>query len=136
MISKSSPQSQSHIFQAHFDQLLDPKHPLVILANKIDWKRFDLADKGLLRRRGKRDDSVYPQRDRALRTEPPDLGDDVAKLTPNNWRTLMMQAAGRPESIQPLRHRQPYARQYCHASAREGLSLFGQPALFHAQPDL
>ena len=43
MISKSSPESQHNLFQAHFDQLLDPKHPLVILANKIDWKRFDLA---------------------------------------------------------------------------------------------
>ena len=31
------------LFQAHFDQILNPDHPLVILAQKIDWSRFDVA---------------------------------------------------------------------------------------------
>jgi IS5 family transposase len=32
---------QFDLFRAHFDQLLNPDHPLVILAQKIDWARFD-----------------------------------------------------------------------------------------------
>lgn len=39
----SSKSSQLNLFQAQFDQLLNPDHPLVILARKIDWNRFDLA---------------------------------------------------------------------------------------------
>jgi IS5 family transposase len=35
--------SQLHLFQAHFDQLLNPNHPLVVLAKNIDWNRFQLA---------------------------------------------------------------------------------------------
>ena len=35
--------SQLDLFQAHFDQLLNPQHPLYVLANKIDWDRFDIA---------------------------------------------------------------------------------------------
>jgi transposase, IS5 family len=35
--------SQLHLFQAHFDQLLNPNHPLVVLAKSIDWNRFQLA---------------------------------------------------------------------------------------------
>jgi IS5 family transposase len=34
---------QLDLFRAHFDQLLNPDHPLVILAQKIDWARFDAA---------------------------------------------------------------------------------------------
>lgn len=34
---------QLDLFRAHFDQLLNPDHPLVILAQKIDWSRFDAA---------------------------------------------------------------------------------------------
>ncbi len=34
---------QPDLFQAQFDQILNPDHPMVILANKIDWKRFDAA---------------------------------------------------------------------------------------------
>jgi len=34
---------QLDLFRAHFDQLLNPNHPLVILAQKIDWARFDAA---------------------------------------------------------------------------------------------
>jgi IS5 family transposase len=34
---------QLDLFRAHFDQLLNPNHPLVILSQKIDWARFDAA---------------------------------------------------------------------------------------------
>ncbi len=34
------------LFQAHFDQLLNPKHELVQLAGKIDWDRFEAAFAG------------------------------------------------------------------------------------------
>jgi IS5 family transposase len=34
---------QLDLFRAHFDQLLNPDPPLVILAQKIDWARFDAA---------------------------------------------------------------------------------------------
>ena len=34
---------QLDLFQAQFDQILNPDHPLVVLANKIEWKRFDVA---------------------------------------------------------------------------------------------
>ena len=29
------------LFRAHFDQILNPDHPLLVLARRIDWKRFD-----------------------------------------------------------------------------------------------
>jgi IS5 family transposase len=29
------------LFQSHFAQLLNPNHPLVLLANEIDWQAFD-----------------------------------------------------------------------------------------------
>ncbi len=32
---------QFQLFQANFGQLLNPQHPLVLLADKIDWPRFD-----------------------------------------------------------------------------------------------
>jgi len=35
--------NQLRLFQAHFDQILNPDHPLVVLARKIDWQRFDAA---------------------------------------------------------------------------------------------
>lgn len=38
-----SDHDQLDLFRAHFDQLLNPDHPLVILAKKIDWTRFDAA---------------------------------------------------------------------------------------------
>jgi IS5 family transposase len=31
------------LFRSHFDQLLNPNHELVVLAQKIDWDRFDVA---------------------------------------------------------------------------------------------
>lgn len=35
--------AQRDLFQSQFSQILNPDHPLLILAEKIDWKRFDLA---------------------------------------------------------------------------------------------
>ena len=35
--------SQLDLFRADFDQLLNPDHPLCVLAKKIDWDRFDAA---------------------------------------------------------------------------------------------
>ena len=37
------PRDAFELFQSHFDQLLNPKHPLVRLADKIDWPRFETA---------------------------------------------------------------------------------------------
>jgi IS5 family transposase len=37
--------SQLELFNARFEQLLNHEHPLFILANQIDWQRFDLAFK-------------------------------------------------------------------------------------------
>lgn len=34
---------QLDLFKARFSQILNPDHPLLILAGKIDWKRFDAA---------------------------------------------------------------------------------------------
>jgi len=39
----TSANAQLQLFQAHFDQLLNPDHPLIMLANRIDWERFDVA---------------------------------------------------------------------------------------------
>jgi len=35
--------SQLDLFQAQFDQSLNLRHPLCVLAGNIDWRRFDLA---------------------------------------------------------------------------------------------
>jgi IS5 family transposase len=44
MKPKPPPEScQLDLFRAQFDQLLDHSHPLFILANKIDWNRFETA---------------------------------------------------------------------------------------------
>ena len=42
---KPRPQNSSafQLFQAHFEQILNPEHPLVCLAGWIDWSRFDVA---------------------------------------------------------------------------------------------
>jgi len=42
---KPKPQSCDtfELFQAHFDQILNPDHELVQLACQIDWPRFDAA---------------------------------------------------------------------------------------------
>ena len=38
--------SQLDLFQAQFAQILNLNHPLVLLADKIDWSRFDAAFAG------------------------------------------------------------------------------------------
>jgi len=38
-----SPSSEPLLFQAHFKQILDPRHPLVRLAYRLDWKRIEAA---------------------------------------------------------------------------------------------
>jgi len=43
MKPKTQPRDAFELFQAHFDQLLDPGHELVILANQIDWPSLDVA---------------------------------------------------------------------------------------------
>ena len=42
---KPKPQTRDafELFQAHFDQILNPGHALIQLARKIDWSRFDVA---------------------------------------------------------------------------------------------
>jgi len=41
MKPQSSPSDELLLFQAHFDQLLNPAHPLVQLAGQIDRDPFD-----------------------------------------------------------------------------------------------
>jgi IS5 family transposase len=43
MKPKPQPRDAFELFQSHFDQMLDPGHELVILANKIDWPSLDVA---------------------------------------------------------------------------------------------
>jgi len=37
------PTPQRQLFGAHLSELLNPEHPLYILANQIDWRQFDAA---------------------------------------------------------------------------------------------
>ena len=43
MTPKRQPRDAFELFRSHFDQLLNPGHELVLLANQIDWPRFDAA---------------------------------------------------------------------------------------------
>ena len=43
MKPKTQPTDAFHLFQAHFSQLLNLEHPLILLADRIDWPRFDAA---------------------------------------------------------------------------------------------
>lgn len=43
MKPKPQPRDAFELFQAHFDQILNPQHELIQLACKIDWSRFDVA---------------------------------------------------------------------------------------------
>jgi transposase, IS5 family len=43
MQPKPQPADAFQLFQAHFKQILNLEHPLVQLADKIDWPRFDAA---------------------------------------------------------------------------------------------
>ena len=40
---RPQPSGAVELFQAHFDQVLNPDHELVQLAKQIDWPRFDAA---------------------------------------------------------------------------------------------
>ena len=43
MKPKTQPRDTFELFQAHFDQLLNPAHELVVLANMIDWPTLGAA---------------------------------------------------------------------------------------------
>ncbi|MDP7348301.1 MAG: IS5 family transposase [Phycisphaeraceae bacterium] len=43
MKPKPQPRDVLELFQAHFDQILNPDHELVQLARKIDWSRFEVV---------------------------------------------------------------------------------------------
>ncbi len=43
MKPKPTPRDAFELFQAHFDQLLNPSHGLVVPANKIDWPGIGAA---------------------------------------------------------------------------------------------
>ena len=43
MKPRSQPRDAFELFQTHFDQLLDPDHELVALANQIEWPSLDGA---------------------------------------------------------------------------------------------
>lgn len=43
MKPQSQPADAFQLFQAHFKQILNPEHPLIRLADQIDWPRFDVA---------------------------------------------------------------------------------------------
>ncbi|EKQ49592.1 hypothetical protein LEP1GSC026_4799 [Leptospira interrogans str. 2002000623] len=37
----SKQQNQGELFRNRLDQILDPRHPLYQIANKIDWEKFE-----------------------------------------------------------------------------------------------
>lgn len=41
MKPRSAPSSHDDLFRARLDQILDPTHPLILLADKIDWGQVD-----------------------------------------------------------------------------------------------
>ncbi len=43
MKPRSQPRDAFELFQAHFDQMLDPDHELIVLANQINWPSLDVA---------------------------------------------------------------------------------------------
>ncbi len=43
MKPKTQDATAFELFQAHFDQILNPDHRLVQLADRIDWPRFETA---------------------------------------------------------------------------------------------
>lgn len=46
MTPKKQPMDKFELFRSHFDQQLNPQHPLILLAKQIDWPRFDTAFAG------------------------------------------------------------------------------------------
>jgi IS5 family transposase len=43
MAPKPQARDKFELFRSHFDQLLNPNHELILLANKIDWSNLDAA---------------------------------------------------------------------------------------------
>lgn len=43
MKPRTMPRDDLLLFQAHFGQPLNPHHPLINLADQIDWASFDVA---------------------------------------------------------------------------------------------
>ena len=43
MAPKPQARDKLELFRSHFDQLLDPSHELILLANQIDWPTLDAA---------------------------------------------------------------------------------------------
>ncbi len=43
MRPKPQPRDAFELFQAHFDQMLNPRHELIVLANKLDWSGMEAA---------------------------------------------------------------------------------------------
>ncbi len=43
MKPKPQPRDAFELFQSHFDQMLNPRHELILLANKIDWSSMEAA---------------------------------------------------------------------------------------------
>jgi hypothetical protein len=43
MKPKTQDAAAFELFQAHFNQIINAEHPLVWLAQSIDWPRFDAA---------------------------------------------------------------------------------------------
>ena len=43
MKPKPQPRDAFELFQAHFDQMLNPNHELILLADKIDWSGMEAA---------------------------------------------------------------------------------------------
>jgi IS5 family transposase len=43
MKARQKNKGQFELFRSHFNQILNPKHPLFLLAEKIDWSAFDKA---------------------------------------------------------------------------------------------
>ncbi|NOG53173.1 MAG: hypothetical protein HND57_14655 [Planctomycetes bacterium] len=41
MKPQAQPDDELFLFQSHFDQLLNPTHPLIKLSKQVDWDHFD-----------------------------------------------------------------------------------------------
>ncbi|EKQ48816.1 hypothetical protein LEP1GSC026_1261 [Leptospira interrogans str. 2002000623] len=46
----SKQQNQGELFRNRLDQILDPRHPLYQIANKIDWEKFEERIRKILHR--------------------------------------------------------------------------------------
>ena len=41
MMTKTKPETQHDLFRPLLAEIIDMKHPLVVLADKIDWREFE-----------------------------------------------------------------------------------------------